>query len=175
MNTLDIILLVPLLYGLVKGLYKGLVAELASILSLAAGVLCAYLYTDELYEYLSEYVKDPGTGLRIASYAILFISVGLVVYYLGKLLTKLLKAMALGMVNRVLGGVFGTAKMLLIMLVLVYFTHPFLEKKLSEPDGNLFKESSLYPPLLEYSKLLDGYLLKKEETPSVEDLIPEWP
>ena len=41
MNYLDIIIVIPLVYGMIKGFYNGLVKEITALLALVVGVYVA--------------------------------------------------------------------------------------------------------------------------------------
>jgi len=71
-----------------------------------------------VYEWLTPYIE--AAGLRIAvAYAGVFIAVLLAVGIVNTLLALLLKATGLSLADRGLGAIFGAARGLLIVLVLV--------------------------------------------------------
>lgn len=156
MNFLDLILLTPIIFGIGRGLYKGLINELASLVSLALAVFLAYQYSDVLFQFLSSYIEDAGQGTKLLSYALIFIVTSIVVLLIAKALTKLLKLVALGLMNRILGGIFGGLKFLLILLILVHIGNPIMESQ-DIYQKETFQNSSLYPQFLEMSKIIGVY------------------
>ncbi len=165
MNFLDLILLTPIVFGLGRGLYKGLINELASLISLALGVFLAYQYSDLLFQLLSQYIDEAGKGIMLLSYALIFIASSILVLLIAKALTKLLKLVALGLMNRILGGIFGALKFLLILLILIHISHPFLESQ-GFYEKESFVSSSFYSQFLEMSKIIGVY---SQEIPEIPD------
>lgn len=162
MNLLDIVLITPLLFGLARGLYKGLINELASLLSLVAGIFLAYHFSQPVFVFLSNYIDEAGAGTKALSYALIFISTTLIITLIAKALTKLLKLVALGWINRILGALFGAIKFLLILLVLIHFADPFLQKQ-DFYNSPSMKESYAYPILLENGHLVVGYVSEVQD------------
>ena len=85
----------------------------------------------------------------MVAYALLFLAIAIVLNIIGRLLSKLLRAIQLGFINRLLGGIFGTLKWLAVVLVVVFclnmldsYFH-FLE------DSEVVKNSLLYRPFVE--------------------------
>ncbi len=169
MNLLDFILLAPLLFGLGRGLFKGLFIELASLVSLFGGAFMAYLFADDVYLQLAKYVDDPGIGTKVASYALVFVAVVIAVYLLARALTKMMKLVALGFVNRLLGGLFGLCKTLILVLIVVYFTSGFIALQRKE-NNVLVTESFLISYFEEYSHYVGYYIDKATETKEARSL-----
>lgn len=170
LNYVDLLLLVPLAYGLIRGLFKGLIHELASLAAIVIGVFLAYHFSDELALYLSDKIDDDGTWIKILSYLLIFIGVAVVLQIVAYLITKMLKLLALGFVNRLLGGLFGFAKVLLIMLLLVYLLDPYVEDKRQENES--WRNSLVYTELKRYSDLPGRWLTQFREEQLQEDAYP---
>ena len=100
MNYFDYILLVPILYGLYRGFTKGLILELASLVALVAGIYGAIHFSSFTFEYLNEFVEVEPSYLQLASYGLTFLLIVLVITLTGKVLTLLVKMVALGFINR---------------------------------------------------------------------------
>ena len=167
-TVLDIILIIPLLIGLIRGLFRGLIAEIASLVGLVGGLLLAFFLSEDVYQQLIILTDREGIEMRVASFLLVFIFVALVVNQLSKLLTKLMDAIALGVVNHLLGGVLGLAKWLVVVLVIVYFVNSM------QRDSPLFQQSTLDESqvyqemavmsegLSEYIDQATGYIPKKD-------------
>lgn len=122
MNWLDIILVVPVAWFAYKGFKKGLIIEIFSLLALLAGIYGGIHLSDFTTEILTEDFKFTSEYMPVISFGLTFILIVVAVYYVGKLLEKVVKMMALGIVNKLFGAVFGMVKALLILslfLVLV--------------------------------------------------------
>ena len=122
MNVLDIILAALLLFGLVRGFMKGLFVEVASLVALIAGVYGAIHFSNFAAEFLQSKTEWNEKTINITAFAITFVVIILTISLAGKALTKLADFAALGILNKLLGGVFGALK---IGLILSVFTNCF--------------------------------------------------
>ena len=69
-----------------------------------------------------------------------------VVYIIGKIVHKLISIIALGFLNRLVGGIFGLAKCAVILSVILYFVNGFdHDSSLIKPE--IKKGSYLYDPV----------------------------
>lgn len=118
-NIIDIAVLVPILYGLVRGLMRGLIQELTSIAVVVVGYIITKLYAARTALWLSTIVTWDSKLCQAAAYITLFLATAIVLTIVSKLLSRLLHAISLGFVNRILGGLFGAAKWLLIASILL--------------------------------------------------------
>ncbi len=116
---LDIILLLPIFYGLIRGVFRGLVGELTAIVAVVAGVVCAKIFAPKAAVYLTTIVTWNSTICELIAYSAIFLIVTFALHLIGKLLSKLLKTISLGWLNRLLGAVFGAAKWAIIVSVLL--------------------------------------------------------
>lgn len=162
MNLLDIILTVLLLFGLVRGFMNGLFVEIASLLALILGVFGAIhfsAYTASLFE---DKVDWDENYVNIIAFAITFVVIVLAIGLAGKALTKLANFAFLGVVNKILGAIFGMLKIGLIASIALNIfgnlndTIPFMDKK----DIN---ESILYEPVMSISTKLYPIIKEKFE------------
>jgi membrane protein required for colicin V production len=152
MDFIDIILGGLLLYGLAKGLWKGLISELAGLVALFIGIFIAIKFSGYVGIFLAGTMENP-KYLSMSAFAVTFIGVVIGIILLAKVFTKLADLSGLGLVNRILGGVFGCMKMVLILSVSLNFflkvnaTVAFAEKKTLE-------ESTFFYPILSVSNYI---------------------
>jgi len=146
MNVLDIVLLAFLILGLVRGFWRGFFVEVASLVALVAGVYGAFHFSGFTAGFLKEKVDWDENTINIVAFFATLILIILAIALAGKALTKIADFAALGLVNKVLGALFGGLKIAVILsAVLIVFEKmnkaiPFTE----EAD----KETSvLYTPL----------------------------
>lgn len=138
MNILDIIIASLLLFGFVRGLMKGLLVEVASLVALITGVYGAIHFSFFIENYLVEIVSWNKEYIALCAFVVTFICIVVLIAFLGKLLTKLADVIALGILNKILGGVFGALKICLILSVIFVFfvkvnnTIPFVKKEIIE-------------------------------------------
>ena len=146
MNSLDYILFIPLLYGLYRGFTNGLIIELASLLALALGIYGALHFSSFTYEFLSDYVEIKTVYLQSASYGLTFLIV-MLISLSGNILTMLIKLVALGFINRMMGAIFGGIKVLLILSVFISFFDRF-NKQFGMINDEILSSSLMYNPIL---------------------------
>ena len=162
MNVLDIALGALILFGLVRGLMKGLFVEVASIIALILGIYGAIFFSDFVAEFLESRVKWDEQYINITAFAITFIIIVIAIAMAGKALTKLADFAALGMLNKLLGGLFGALKIGLVLSVaLMIFstmnrTIPFLD----EEDK---KNSVLYEHVESLAPMIFTSIIKSDE------------
>ena len=162
MNYFDYLLLLPVVYGLYRGFTKGLIVELASLVALIAGVYGAMHFSSFTFEYLSEYVEIEPAYLQLASYGLTFLLIVLVITLTGKILTMLVKMVALGIVNRMMGAIFGGLKALLILSVLLMFFDRF-NNQFGIVKIEVLDASVLYSPILTQAQNIYPNVLEEFE------------
>jgi len=160
MNKIDFILAVPLLWGAFIGFKKGFVLELASLVALILGVFGALKFSDFTAQKLTQYIDISSNYLGLISFLVTFMLIVFGVFLFAKMLDKALKLVALGLVNRLLGLVFGFFKYALILSFLLYFFENINRK--FEIVSPKYKENSLlFKPIQlaskPFSQLLDVF------------------
>ena len=121
MKFLDIILGVFLIWGLYKGFVNGLFVELSSLTALIAGVYGALNFSYIVGYYLAQCTSWDMHYIKLVSFIITFISIIILVHFMGKLLTKVADFAMLGFLNKIAGSVFGILKVAFILGVLLVF------------------------------------------------------
>lgn len=174
MNVIDIVLGVILLFGLVRGLMKGFFVELASLLALVVGIYGAIHFSYLLHGFLSDLFSWEEKYIQLAAFAITFILIVIAISLLGRLLTKFSKLVALGLVNRLLGAVFGFFKMVFLLSLILLFFHPF-NQNVQLIDKENIETSVLYGPVQEFVPMvLPAALNKAEEHGWIEERAAYW-
>lgn len=167
MNIFDIIIASLLLFGFVRGLLKGLFVEVASLVALIAGVYGAIHFSNYIGNYLTEIVTWQEKYISLTAFAITFIVILIAIVLVGKMLTKLADFASLGLLNKILGGVFGALKIGIILSVIFTLfgkmnnTIPFVEKETLEA-------SILYTPVKEIAPMLFPSLINNDKIESEE-------
>tara|TARA_Y100000746_G_scaffold142523_1_gene121919 strand:- start:323 stop:856 length:534 start_codon:yes stop_codon:yes gene_type:complete len=173
MNSLDYILLIPLLYGLYRGFTKGLIIELASLLALTLGIYGALHFSSFTFEFLSDYVEIKTVYLQLASYGLTFLIIVMVISLTGKALTMLIKLVALGFINRMMGAIFGSIKVLLILAIFILFFDRF-NKQFGMVKDEVLDASLLYNPIRIqaeqfYPNVLEEFERQKESIENIKE------
>ncbi len=162
MNVLDIILGALLLFGLVRGFMKGLFVEVASLVALIAGVYGAIHFSSFAAEFLMDKTEWNEKTVNLAAFAITFVIIIIAISLAGKALTKLADFAALGILNKILGGVFGALKIgLILSVLLIVFSKmnsviPFV----GEED---IEESALYKPVKALAPIVFPNIIKADD------------
>ena len=131
MIYIDLIIIVIILYAFIKGVSNGFINEIASFLGLFIGAIISYTFSrDDLSKIIENYIEIDIKFLNIISFVLLFIVTSLCFTIAGKYLTKLIKFISLGTINRILGGVFSSLKFIIIIvsisMVINYLSDLFL-------------------------------------------------
>ena len=148
---MDILLLILLAVGFVTGLISGAVRQVISLVAFVIGFVIACLYYQPLGEMLSRAVLMP-TFCQVVAFLLLWIIVPIAARILGTFLTSLLDGLiALGMLNRLLGGILGVAKYALVLGALIWFL-----SSVNMIKEETMQESQLCQPL----KAVPEYIMK---------------
>ena len=147
MSVFDIIIILPVLWGIYKGFTKGFIKEIATLVALFIGIYGATKLYETTLEYISTEMHTSEKYLPLIAFGLTFIGIVIIIHLFAKVLDKLIKAVALGIANRIAGAIFGGLKFFLFVaafLIIVdkidYETH-FL-------DDNTKENSILYKPTL---------------------------
>lgn len=134
LNVLDGLIIIVLGWNLIRGFNKGLVEEVVSVVGIALSLYLSYQLSTPV---AALFVKKPDQTTSLISGIFLFAIFFFITKYLAFHLNKKLNETALGIVNNILGFLFGIVRGWLLASVMV-----FLVAALT-PDGYLIKRSSL--------------------------------
>ncbi len=155
MNYFDIIVGAILAFALFKGFKNGLIIELASLAALVLGLLGSIKFSGFTASYLSQHINSDHIGLIafIATFILIVIGVHLV----AKVVDKLVSAIALGPINRILGTLFSLFKYAFIISVLLAVFNGF-ERNFKIIPEEQKANSFLYEPLSSIAPSIFPYL-----------------
>lgn len=112
---LDIFIGIVLVFALVRGLMNGFVKELASTIGFLLGLFVAATCYQTLGEYLTVDGSEVNMFTSIVAFLLLWIIVPIIFGLLATLITKALDLTALGIANRIGGGILSMAKYLVLL------------------------------------------------------------
>ena len=112
---LDIFIGIILIFALVRGLMNGFIKELASTIGFLLGLFVAATCYQTLGEYLTVDGSEVNMFTSIVAFLLLWIIVPIVFGLLATLITKALDLTALGIANRIGGGILSMAKYLVLL------------------------------------------------------------
>jgi len=168
LNYLDIFIVCVLVFGFSRGFIKGLIMELSSLLAIVLGAYGSLKFSDLTLDWVSlnfssqiENIDD--NYLKIASFAFTFLIIIVFVSVIGKGLTRVVKMVSLGLINKTLGGLFGAIKYVLILsFFFVFFEN--LNSTLFLIDESFFESTLLYEPIMEIGDLLLNFFNSNKES-----------
>ena len=150
MNSIDILLLIPLIYGAWKGFKHGLIIEVFTLLALFVGIYVGIHFSDFTARLLREYLRLNSKFLPIIAFTITFLAVGAMVFFLGKTIEKLIKITALTPVNKFAGVFFSLLKYVYMLSTLLVIVESY-DEKLTFFPVKVKQDSILYTPILKVS------------------------
>ncbi len=145
---IDIIIIVVVGLGAILGYVKGFVKQLASIAGLVVGLLVAKALYAPTADKLVDVMGGSRTFVQILAFVLIWIAVPLIFTGIASLLTRALKAVSLGGVNRLFGLVLGAAKYLLFASLLICVIE-FIDTDDKLIEKRLKTESRIYYPIKE--------------------------
>lgn len=150
MSWIDILIIIILAGGLIEGLLRGLIKEVIGVASVAAGIFVARICGDDVTAWLAEDWEVPVAIASALSYALVFTVISAAFSFAAHILSSLVQAARLNTINRLLGGVAGFAKGLIITLMIVFALSKLDEFKpfISEETKS---QSKLYEPAVQLS------------------------
>ena len=142
-NYLDIIIGGILIYGLIRGLMKGLIVEIASLLAIVIGIWGAIHFSGVVGDFLGHKFDWDEKYLSLIAFSLTFVALVIAVSMIGKALTSIASVIALGWLNRLLGGIFGFAKSILILSIILTIVIQ-INSKVEFIKESTIKDSILY-------------------------------
>ena len=136
---IDVVLIVPILWAAFVGFKKGLIIEVISLLALVLGIFGGIYLSDYIGELLKETISSE--YLPIAAFGLTFIVIVILMYLIGRMLEKAINMVHLKLLNKIAGMIFGAAKVILIISILIMIVNSYDKKINFIPEE--FKESSL--------------------------------
>jgi membrane protein required for colicin V production len=153
MNYIDIILCVPIVWGLYKGFTKGLIVEAATFVAFGLGVWGGIRLSDFVAGKIKDNFSWDSPYLPVVSFAITFLGIVILIYFIAKLIQRMAEGMALGPINKIGGAIFGALKFAMVMSVVI-FVIDALEESYSMISFKTKEESLLYKPVGKIAPML---------------------
>ncbi len=149
--VMDWIIVAVALVSVLIGAGRGFLREALSLVIWLAALIIATLFADDVGRSIARWISSESLRYPVA-FASIFLLVLLVGAVLQKLLAKLIEVTGLGGLDRVLGMLFGMARALLLLVVIVAVLDPMFE---TEP---WWQQSRLLPHLLALQEQVMGIL-----------------
>lgn len=142
LHWIDWIILLVIVLSVAISLWRGFVREAISLAGWVAAFIVANLLVEPMAAMLSELINNV-TGRYVVAYAILFVATLMLAGLAGILARQLVRATGLSVLDRVLGTVFGFARGVILILVLVFVARQLLPPQ----DLQWLQMSQLMPHL----------------------------
>ncbi|MFL3654078.1 MAG: CvpA family protein [Halioglobus sp.] len=139
-STVDWVIIVVLGLSILLSLWRGFVREAVSLAGWIVAFVIANMFVGELATFLQQWIANA-TGRYVAAYALLFVGMLMVAGIVGKLSAQVVKVTGLTLLDRLLGTVFGFARGVIIVLVVIYVL-----RQLAPPQNLLWLDQSQLMP-----------------------------
>ncbi len=169
MNIVDIVLTAFLLWAVYKGFTKGLIYQAASLAALVLGIYGAVVFSAITSDFLIQKFELTGKYLPIASFTITFILIVVAVHLVSFLLDKLVKAVALGIFNRIAGVIFSIVKMAFILSIFLVILQAF-DNRFSFMPKEQIDTSILYEPIHNFAPKIFPFVKENIDKIEIDNL-----
>lgn len=153
MNTLDVIILIPLLIGFVFGLSKGFIREILSIAVIFVGIYGSKWISPIASSILTGVFSVSEQVAKPLSFALVFIAFALALMIVARALDKMAESISLGGLNKLFGGLFGALKYALLLSVLLNIFN-VLDSKIGILNSETKTNSIFYVPMIHLGPVL---------------------
>ena len=125
MNLIDLTIIALLGYGLIKGYTKGLIIEISSFFGVFISFFISINLDDIISKQIVELISINFDILNIIVFILTFLLSYSAIIFIAKGFTKLIKFVYLGLLNSLLGSLFGGLKLLLILMIIAKIIFSF--------------------------------------------------
>ncbi len=148
LSSFDLIIGAIILFLGLKGIIDGFVKEFFGLAGIIGGIYFGSRYADSVGHWISQniYLIKNDTVMTFVGFIVGLFAIWIGMVILGSLVTKITHASGMGSLNKLLGLLFGWAKIFLIASVLVYAISSIEATK--KIVHKYTKDSLLYPYLL---------------------------
>jgi membrane protein required for colicin V production len=146
MNFIDVLILIPAVWGFWRGFMKGVVMEVATLLAFFLGVWGGMKLSDVVAGWIRDLFSSESAYIPLIAFALVFVSILIGVFAIAKFIEKSMEETTLGIFNKLAGGLFGCLKFLLIISV-IFFVIDAVEKSVTVIPPHVKNNSLLYRPV----------------------------
>lgn len=118
MTAFDYAVLAIVAVSVLLGAWRGLFSEVLALAAWVAAFFAGRAYAARVAPVFGEWIKEPALQY-VAGFAVIFLGVIVLVALARLLVSKLLRAIGLGPVDRLLGALFGVLRGVLVALLAV--------------------------------------------------------
>lgn len=122
MNLPDICILIVIALSSIFGLSRGFIREVLALIAWVAAIYVARQYSPHLVPFFDGITTNE-TARYVLAFAVLCLATLIVGAMVIKFMSRLISMAGLQMTDRLLGAVFGVARGVIIIAVIVYFAY----------------------------------------------------
>ncbi|HOP03508.1 MAG TPA: CvpA family protein [Tenuifilaceae bacterium] len=167
MSIIDLVLIGLFLIAGFNGYKKGVIDQAATLAGLVLGIWGAIHFSDFTANFLAEQFSFTSQYMPLISFAITFVVILVGVHFIGALVEKIISLAFLGIVNSLLGVVFGVLKTALILSVILVLLGNISHRIKVIPD-DFGSKSMLYGPVKRLAPAIFPYLKFEDIKKSIE-------
>lgn len=145
MNSIDLTIVLLLGMAFFIGFKNGFVKTVISLVSWIIGIYIAILYGENLTVYIHNRFNLSAELTRIVSFAAVFLLVVLAFNLIAQMITKALSLIMMGMLNRILGGVFNVIKYSVVLSFIIMVVNSSYSYRILSEEKR--ENSFLYEPI----------------------------
>jgi membrane protein required for colicin V production len=153
MNIIDLAILIIVALMTIRGFIKGIILETTALFGLLISFFLASLYYRPLSDKLARFIPNHPVLLAIFSFVFLLILVFLIIRFLAIAARGAVRLAFLGWLDRILGGLLGLIKGVVVIMVLVALLLFFSPKA-----STLMRQSLFYPPMQNFTQKLVRFI-----------------
>lgn len=160
MNSVDIVIVIILALAFISGFKRGLLQTITSLVGLVLGIYCTFHFSHFAGGFVAAAFHWSEETTRWVSFALTFLVVIFLAHLVGKIVTKVIDIVALGLLNKLLGGFFSVVQYALILSVIFMFfsTQNFSGYIISEEKK---EQSMLYEPIASLAPMIIPQIIEK--------------
>ena len=143
MNWLDLVIIICLITGIIHGLVTGIVKQVITLVAFVAAILLSGAVANLFRQLIQPYINGGNPYiLNIIYYIAAFLIIISIFAVLAKLVDKVINYTPIGLINKVLGAIFGIFLWTLFISILLNFISVFDSE--SKLISQTVKENSIF-------------------------------
>ena len=146
MGVFDIIIIALLIFSFIKGLFKGFVKELAGFFGIIVSIYIAKYFASPFIWFAESLFGIDHKISPAVGFIITFLIALLLFHFIAILVDKLIDLIALGWLNKLLGGILSFFKYLFIISVFIN-AFDFINNNVNIISKETKQKSKLYTPI----------------------------
>lgn len=143
---LDFIIIAIVVYGMWRGFQAGFIKSVVSLVGWFVALVMGTRFASSFAPNMAAFVSSEVLQLALAFLAIVLVVI-CVIHIFAKVFNSILNTLRLGMLDKLAGGILGSAKNLLIVLVIMSASAPLLV------NSTLWQSSKIAPELMPYAPM----------------------